>query len=243
MSHYTYTLAGDSAPPVGLIVLQSDETIEGDFRRMLPETVPLYVSRVPSDEEVTPETLQRMAGHLTGAASLFPTPLKFTTVGYGCTSGTAQIGADEIAKLVCAGTQAARVTNPLTALVNACNALDVTSVAFLSPYVADVSDRLRTALADQGIASPTFGSFNEANEANVVRISAASIIDAAKDLANQGKAQAIFLSCTNLRTMDVIEKIEAATGLPCLSSNQVLAWDMTRETGAQTQIPGRLGQL
>ena len=52
MSDYSYTLAPNDAPPVGLIVLQTDETIERDMRRLLGD-VPLYVTRVPSAPAVT----------------------------------------------------------------------------------------------------------------------------------------------------------------------------------------------
>lgn len=55
-----------------MIVLQTDETLEGDLRRMLPADAPLYVSRVPSGADVTPESLRAMSGHLTQAAGLLP---------------------------------------------------------------------------------------------------------------------------------------------------------------------------
>ena len=76
-----------------------------------------------------------------------------------------------------------------------------------------------------------FGGFDEGIEARVARIAPQSIIDAAVDLAAEGGIDALFLSCTNLRTLDVIAPIEAATGLPVLSSNLVLAWDMARKAG------------
>ena len=76
-------------PTVGLIVLQADETIEQDFRRLFPaEACDFFVSRVRSDPEVTTETLAAMANDMTAAASLFPRSAKFDVVGYGCTSGT-----------------------------------------------------------------------------------------------------------------------------------------------------------
>ena len=175
MSDFAYEMAPELLPPLGLVVLQSDETLEMDFRRMLADDVALYVTRIPSAPEVTPETLQQMAGHLTAAATLFPRSLTFASIGYGCTSASAQIGADRIADMVKAGAQTDHVTNPLTALVAACAALKITKLAFLSPYVADVSDRLRGALHDLGVETPTFGSFNEGNEAKVVRIASSSI--------------------------------------------------------------------
>ncbi|KIN71564.1 Asp/Glu racemase [Sulfitobacter guttiformis KCTC 32187] len=228
---------------MGLIVLQTDETIEGDLRRILPAGVPLYVSRVPSAPQVTPDSLRAMSAHLTGAAGLLPQALPYAAVGYGCTSASAQIGSLQVAQLIGAGVQTAHVADPLSALIAACRVLHLKRLAFLSPYTADVSDRLRAALGVAGIETQAFGSFEEADEASVVRISADSILEAACDLAAQGENQGVFLSCTNLRTLDVIGRIEAATGLPCLSSNQVLGWQLARKTGLSAAVPGLLGQV
>jgi maleate isomerase len=243
VSALAYDLLPPGPPALGLIVLQADQTIEGDFRAMLPVEVPLHVSRVPSGDAVTPDSLQAMAGHLTQAAALLPRGAQFGAVGYGCTSGTAQIGAGEVAALVRAGVEVPAVTDPLTALVAACGALGVRRLAFLSPYVASVSDRLRGALAGDGIACPVFGSFEEAEEARVVRITPGALIGAARDLVARGEVEAVFLSCTNLQTRAVIAQIEAEVGLPCLSSNQVLAWHMARLAGVSAVVPGRLGEV
>lgn len=243
MTRYSYTRRMDGPAPLGMIVLQTDETLEADLRAMLPVDAPIYISRVPSASQVTPESLREMQGHLTGAAALLPQALPYSAIGYGCTSATAQIGADRVAELIGAGAQTAHVTDPLSALIAACHALQVTQLGFLSPYTADVSDALRAVLADAGIATPTFGSFEEACEASVVRIDGPSVIAAAEDIARQGGTQAIFLSCTNLRTLDVITQIEERTGLPCLSSNQVLGWHLSRYAGIQSRIPGQLGAI
>ena len=78
----------EMAPPLGtratmgLIVLQADETIEHDMRRILPlDGVATYVSRVPSGAEVSGETLAAMEAELSGAARLFPSPARFDVVG------------------------------------------------------------------------------------------------------------------------------------------------------------------
>ncbi len=236
MTRYRYSRMPEGPAPMGLVVLQTDETIESDMRRMLPHDVPLYVTRVASAQDVTPDSLRAMTGHITNAAKLLPQALPFSSIGYGCTSATAQICADEVARLITAGAQTARVSDPLTALIAACRALGVTRLGFLSPYTADVSDKLRAALADAGIETPVFGSFEEANEASVVRIAAQSIIDAACDLVTQDSVEAVFLSCTNLRTLDVISQIEERTGVACLSSNQVLGWHLA----SAANVPGKL---
>lgn len=239
MSVYNYTLAADDAPPVGLIVLQTDETIERDMRRLLGDS-PLYVTRVPSGLQVTADTLQQMANEITGAATLLPQAQKFGVIGYGCTSGTAQIGQDQIATLVQAGARTQRVTEPVSALIAACRHLGIKRLAFLSPYIADVSNNLRDVLGEAGVKTPVFGSFAEAEEAKVVRIDATSIIEAARDLCADADVDGLFLSCTNLRTLDVIKPLEDILEMPVLSSNLVLAWHISQLAGVGISSPGRL---
>ena len=235
MHFFDYDLKSDHQPRLGLIVLQSDERIEQDFRQLVPEQVELFVSRVPSGLDVTPETLQAMDAEIPKAAELLPRAREFDAVGYGCTSGTAQIGPQRIAKQVQAGVETRAVTDPLSALVAACRALKIERLAFLSPYVEAVSDQLRRVLRDNGVQSPVFGSFGEAKEARVSRIKPSSIAVAARDLVKAGEVDGIFLSCTNLNTLDVIASLEEDTGLPILSSNQVLAWHLCRLAGVTTK--------
>lgn len=242
MNIFPYNLTPEHPPQLGLIALQSDETIERDFHQMLPPGIELMVTRVPSGEDVTAETLQKMEASLTGAAALFPRAANMSAVAYGCTSGTAQIGQARVAEMVNAGVATPAVTEPVSALIAACARLGITRLALLSPYLKDVSDRLCAVLLDAGIETVAFGSFNEASEAKVVRIDAASILAAGEHVARMADCQALFLSCTNLRTLDVIEALETKINLPVLSSNQVLAWHLFGLVGHRNgaSAPGQL---
>ncbi len=234
MSDFSYSTDTDAngAKQLGLIVLQSDETIEDDFRRMFaPSDVSLLVSRVPSSSEVTQDTLAQMQSTLPAAAGLFPRPVTFDVVGYGCTSGTSVIGAPQINQLVRSGCTTAQVTEPVSALLAACRHLGLQQIAFLSPYIESVSDTLRSVIAESGVEIPVFGSFNESREEMVARMDRKSVRDAAIELGSARDVDAVFLSCTNLKTMDVIADIEAELSMPVLSSNLVLAWHMARLGG------------
>ncbi len=235
MTALPYSLTDHRPPQLGLVVLQSDETLEHDLRRLLPPEVELLVTRIASANEVSADSLADMAREITGASELFPRAAGLAAVGFGCTSGTAQIGAAEVASLIEQGVHTYAVTDPISALIAACAHLGVTRLALVSPYVAEVSSRLREVLAKAGIAVVSFASFEEAVEARVVRISPASLHDAAIATAAIAPCDAVFLSCTNLRTLDVIAGAEAALGMPVLSSNSVLAWHMARLAG----VPGR----
>jgi maleate isomerase len=101
---------------------------------------------------------------------------------------------------------------------------------------------LRAELTRAGIETPVFGSFEVPTEATVVRISERSVREAGRSLAAGADIEALFISCTNLRTLGVISPLEDALGIPVLSSNQVLAWHMLHLAGVAppAAAPGRL---
>ncbi|MBE1296355.1 maleate cis-trans isomerase family protein [Phycobacter azelaicus] len=229
MQHFPYDLTGPigSRATLGLIVLQVDETLEQDMRRLLPGgDVAHHVTRIPSGDALTPDTIATMEGTLPAAAALLPPAAAFDVIGYGCTSGTTLIGADRVADLVRQGAASAHVTDPLSAALAALESLGIQSLAIVSPYVDSVSAPVRDAFAAQGYEVRATASFGEEVEARVARIDPASIRAAALSVADD--ADAVFLSCTNLRTLDIIEDLEAVLGKPVLSSNQVLAWHMAK---------------
>jgi len=245
MSRFTYTSTPPENSPalVGMVVLQSDETLEHDFQRLIPaDKIVQHVTRVPSALEVSSGSLAAMEQAIPGAAGLFPRTARFEAVGYGCTSAASVIGPERVAELIGSACQTRHVSEPLSALIAACRALDLRNIAFLSPYVEEVSVTLRGALHKAGIATPVFGSFDEAEEAKVVRIDGPSIVDAAVALGRNGDCDAVFLSCTNLRTLDVIDEIEAEIGKPVLSSNQVLAWHLCALAGVDLRHE-KMGRL
>lgn len=237
MQVFSFDTAPRRHPAMGLIALQTDERVEVDARQLLPQSVDLMVTRVPSGLDVTPQTLAQMEGDLPQAAALLPGGVNFDVIAYGCTSGSAQIGPERVAERVRSGARTAHVTDPVSALVAACRALGLRRLALLSPYVEDVSDRLRQVLAQQGVETPVFGSFAEAEEARVARITPASVVQAARKLMAGAPVDALFLSCTNLNTLPAIAELERELGLPVLSSNLVLAWHMLALTGARVPLP------
>lgn len=218
---------------IGLIVLQSDETMEAELRQVLPDRdVATFVSRIPSAAEVSTQSLAAMEVDLPRAVDLLPKTVDFDVVGYGCTSASSIIGTERVAQLVSDGCTTRHVTDPVSALVAACGALGVSKLALLTPYTEDVSESLRQALSQKGIDTPVFATFDEPIETNVARIDAHSIREAAVSLGQDKGAEAVFMSCTNLRTLNVLKDVEIATEKPALSSNQAFFWHMFALAGA-----------
>jgi maleate isomerase len=51
-------------------------------------------------------------------------------------------------------------------------------------------------------------------------------------------AEAYFLSCTNIRAVEIIEPLEEDLQLPVISSNQAMIWHCLRKGGLSDAIPG-----
>jgi len=245
MSGFPYRLSGPigTKATLGLIVLQVDETIEHDFRRLFADPgVALYTSRIPSGAELTPDTIAAMESELPRAVSLLPPAVAFDAIGYACTSGTTLIGAARVAELVHGAARTRSVTDPMTAALAAMRTLGVGSPAIVSPYIDAVAGPIRAAFEAAGLRVPASLSFGEEVEARVARIDPASIREAALEVGKAAEADAVFLSCTNLRTLDIIDGLEDALGKPVISSNQALGWQMARLANAPVapSAPGRL---
>ncbi|MEM8797476.1 MAG: Asp/Glu racemase [Pseudomonadota bacterium] len=217
---------------LGLIVLKTDETMEPELRALLPEDgVALYHTRIESAPEVTAETLAKMADKMVEAASLLPETANLKVIAYGCTSGATVIGEDRVEQLVKSVHPDAMVTNPLTALKAKLDDLGARRIALLTPYVPEVTDALREALNDAGFEVVATGSFSEKREEAVTRIPPQTTLSAIEDLAGTCDCDAVFASCTNLRTVPILAEAERRTGKPVISSNSALSWHIMRLAG------------
>ena len=126
----------------GLIVLQSDETIEQEIRSTLDESVAIYHSRIPCDQSVNNENLAKMENDLPIAVDLLP-KIDFNSIGYACTSGATVIGSEKINKLIKGQHKNAFITDPIRAVKEALNSFGCKNIAFVSPYEQSVPKKLK----------------------------------------------------------------------------------------------------
>lgn len=232
---------------LGLVVLQSDETIEPELACISSTLsgVALHHCRIPSAPQVTTESLQQMHARLPAAVSVFPDGGSFNAIGYGCTSGATVIGEQAVAKAIQSVFPGVKVTNPLTALKAACNRMGIERLGIITPYERQVTDALSEHLTASGLQITSVQSFEQSSEAIVARIKPASVLAALSTVKSAGAnaaCDAWFVSCTNLRMAEITNAAETLLGVPVLSSNQVLAWHLLREAGIADALPnwGRL---
>lgn len=229
---YTADPSPVSGPALGLIVLDTDETIEPEMSQFFAGTgQTLYHSRIPFHPEVTPETLAAMEANIPASTAMLPASADISVIGYGCTSGATVIGPDAVTKAVQTHRPDVMVTNPISATLAAFAHLGARKIGFLTPYVPSVSLAMQDLIARAGYEITAFGSFEEVEDAAVARISPNSIFEGARSLAQSGAFDTLFVSCTNLRGATVIAPIEKELGLRVVTSNQALAWHMQTLAG------------
>lgn len=226
MNHLTFELQEDNPnePAVGLVVLQSDETMEHELRLWLPDSVRLFHTRIPNAPEVTAETLHQMKQELPKVTALLPHTTDFKVIVYGCTSGTTVIGEREVEAAVKSIFPNTAVTNPLSAVKANLAALNVKRLAVLTPYIPDVSKAVMAEIESAGIEIVRAASYHEIMDNRVARISGDSINSAIDELGTPKDIDAIFASCTNLKMHSLIDQASARVGVPVISSNSALAW-------------------
>jgi len=227
-SNFDYSLNVPPAPTVGVVVLQTDEVLEDELRVWLSNDTRILHTRISSHPEVNTDTLSTMEAALPTSLSLLPNTAPISVIAYGCTSASTVIGEAKVQAIVQKTFPKVKVTNPLSALKAQLDDLGVKRLALLTPYEPVVSDALRKNLIEHGVEVVSFGTFNEPLDSNVCRIDEASIKAAVKQLHDETECDALFASCTNLRTAAWIEDFSKTLGTPVISSNSALSWHINQ---------------
>ena len=219
-------------PPGIGIVAPFDLALDRELWRWTPDAVSLYLTRTPHlDVPVSVGMAEALgdADALAGACRDVSIADPGVTA-YLCTSASFVGGLEGEAALRATMEQggARRALTTSGAMLEALTALGVSSVGVATPYDAALTERLVAFLAEAGIATTGIGYLGMG--ADIWRVDAASVRELVHALPLEG-TEAIFLSCTNLPTIDVIPELEAELGLPVLSANLVTMWAALRELG------------
>jgi maleate isomerase len=229
---------------VGLVALATDHTTEVDFARILvPRDIGVYVNRIPYANPVTPETLAAMEPALADAAALILPGEELDAVVYGCTSASVVIGDAAVRAAIRRGKPGAPVVTPTSAVVAGLQALGARRLSILTPYSVETSRPMARFFEAEGFALDRFTCLGLEDDREMARIRPDEIVEAARTAVAPG-SEALFISCTAVRAAGIIDRLEAATGVPVLSSNYAAAWNVLRLCGDEGRgAPGRLMTL
>lgn len=207
------------------VIAPFDMALERELWRWIPAEVSLHLARTPY--EPVPVSLQMAhlvsdARHL-AAATRDIRELEPEVVAYLCTSGSFVNGVmaeRELRKAIVDAGAADAVTTS-GALAEAVTALGVRKISVVTPYDGDLTSRLHDFLAELGVE--TVASNHLGLGAGIWKVNYRTVAERLVD-ADRPDAEALFVSCTNLPTYDIIEPMENALGKPVLTANQLTMW-------------------
>ncbi|MBI3127784.1 MAG: maleate cis-trans isomerase [Candidatus Tectomicrobia bacterium] len=224
----------DWVKKLGFIVPSWNTVMEYECARMAPEGVSVHFTRIhhTNDEE---ETLLRMIHEVPHLAELLG-HARLDAICFGCTGGSfVRPGMDlEITQVIQEKT-GIPATTTATALVEAMREMGIAKVAVASPYPQWLNDRLGGFLKDHGIAVVREKGQNVECPAFLPPGNAEAL---AREV-DAPEAEGIFISCTNFRSLEVIDRLERDLGKPVLTSNTTALWHTLRTAGYEGR--GRLG--
>ena len=224
---------------VGVVAL-FDLALDRELWRWAPEEVSLYLTRTPYVAEPVSIELAEAVSEESAVSQgtrdvIAVEPL---VVAYACTSGSFVHGtAGErriVQAMLTAGAPAALTTSG--ALLDALAATSVRRLAVATPYVASVTERLAGFLAEAGVS--TVSSAELGLQAEIWKVPYSTTARLVRD-ADCAEAEAVFVSCTNLPTYDLIAPLERELGKPVLTANQVTMWAALAIAGAAPVGPAQ----
>ena len=225
-------------PKVGLIALATDFIIEKDFIDVTKDMdIDLFVNRIHTYFPLNSENLIKMSNTLTEVSKDILPDEKLDCVVYGCTSGTIVAGYDSIKKKIELAKPEAKVTTPSTAATNALKKMNVSKVAIFTPYSKKLNDEVVDYFKKENFIVTSNSYFDILNDTDIAKIDPDYLYDVISKM-NLGDAEAVFLSCTNLPALSILDKLEKKLNKIVLSSNQVLIWDTLQSLGKNNSIKG-----
>ena len=225
-------------PKVGLIALATDFMIEKDFINVTRNmNIDLFVNRIHCYSPLTSENLIKMSKTITEVSSDILPDEKLDCVVYGCTSGTIAAGYDSIKKKIELAKPEAKVTTPSTAASNALKKLNVSKVAIFTPYSKKLNDEVVDYFKKENFIVTSNSYFDISIDGDIAKIDPDHLFNVISNMKLEG-AEAVFLSCTNLPALSIIDKLEKKLNKIVLCSNQVLIWDTLQSIGKTDSIQG-----
>ena len=225
---------------LGLVYMASSTVMEPEFAAMCPDGVSFHTARIhlpaPTVEGLTrmmeDEATERCVENLARA------PLH--SIVFGGTSATflEGLGWDEkILARMRATSGGIPVTTTSTCSLEALRAFDARSISVVTPYVDEVTQRAERFFGENGFEVRSARGMGIADDHGIAEVKTEDTYAFAR--ANvDARADVLFISCTNLRTIGAIAPLEEDLGMPVITAIQASFWGALRLAGVRARRQG-----
>lgn len=221
---------------IGVLVPFTNTNLEADMMRLLGPDMSIHFTRIGgyAMDEIPDSTEMAHMGEADISQALqLIAGVRPDVVLYGCTSATLTHGPDFDAALIdtIQHTIGVKAITAAGTLLTALHALGATRIGFASPYVGEVTQQAIEFLRAAGIKTVNRAEMNgRLGNVGQGAVTPDEVFELALR-ADHKHAEAIVLSCTDLRAVEAIERIENALGKPVVTSNQAMMFAVLMEFG------------
>ena len=227
-----------SNPRIGLIALGSDLRIEKDFNNIIyGRDIDLYVNRIHCYNPLTNATLAKMANDITDVTKDILPDQKIDCVAYGCTSGTVAAGYDTIKSMINLAKPDAKVTTPITSTIKALKKLNIKKISIFTPYTKEINDSVVGYFNNENIMINSLTYFDIASDLDIGKVDENYLFEVLSKI-DLKDSDALFVSCTALPVLSIIDRLEKKLNKIVLSSNQTLIWEALNLIGNKKKVIG-----
>jgi maleate isomerase len=221
------------------VLFPGNSIVDRELWQWVPDGVTVHVNRLGSFETLNEPysaavALQRSQSPQLEAATENLRIIAASCVTYACTSGSfvGGIGHDRTIIERLAPIAGVPVTTTSTAMVRALRVLEIERVAVGVPYLGELGERLREFLEASGFKVVSLRALNLPHGFATVPAAEAYRLGRSADTS---EAEAVFIACTALRTLEVLEPLEEDLGKPVVTANQATMWDALQLAGVSTR--------
>ena len=212
-------------PRIGLITLASDFRIEKDFNNVIyGKNIDLFCNRIKCYNPLTNETLKKMADDITDVTKEILPDQKLDCVAYGCTSGSIAAGYDSIFEKVNKAKPNTKVSTPITAAIKGMKKLGIKNLSIFTPYTSEINDSVADFFNKENFKINDMNYFDIASDLDIGKVDSKHLFSVLKKI-DLSKSDALFVSCTALPVLSLINDLEKEFNKPVISSNQAMIWD------------------
>jgi maleate cis-trans isomerase len=224
---------------IGALIPPVNVTVEPEFNRWAPAGVTVHAARMwRRRARLTPADLREMLTRLDDDCARLAMAQPGVVL-YACTSGSSLEtgGFDRGISEQIARASGVPASTTSTAVAAALRALGIRRPAVVTPYPDEINEREMAFFRELGFEPVSLESFREEDSHAIPRIDPEDAARLALK-ANRPEADGVFISCTNLPTAPIIERLETELRKPVVTSNQATLWLGLHALGVTVAVPG-----
>lgn len=230
---------------LGFLVPARNVTCEYEYPRAVPEGVSCHFSRLArAQSALTADSLIEMMDAAEDAGALLA-GTGVSVVGAACTAGSFLDGRDAgqvLAEKASKGAGGVPAFTTTQAVEAAFTALGAKTLFMLTPYPHAITETEQDYFEARGYGFSGTDTFDCQRSEDIRALTSADV--SARLEGNRAaieRADAVFVSCTNLATMDRLEAMAATLGRPVLSSNSATLWHALGIAGVNADTDRLIG--